>query len=129
MIFIMEQLLSLFHFRSLVLGTFIFTDYSSYSSFFYIAFIAERMPKPENANENDVGECGGKDCMLSLAVNLAIIFGTQVVVGNMVKYCIPFLTYYVNKRNIKRKCSGNKVVFSEAEEQYLLNRYDAIGTR
>ena len=86
------------------------------------------MPKPDNAKETDVGECGGKDCMLSLAVNLFIIFGTQVVVGNAVKYCIPYVTYIINRRNIKHKCSDRKK-FSSAEEEYLLNRYDAIGTR
>ena len=44
------------HEDALVGKYFVFQFVNSYSSFFYIAFVAEHMPKPQNAAESDVGE-------------------------------------------------------------------------
>lgn len=62
--------------------------------------------------------------MFSLSLNLAIIFGVQIVVGNAVKYCIPYAQYrYVMFTHQK----AHGVNFSEPEVDFLLNRYDQIG--
>ena len=49
---------------------------NSYSSFFYIAFVAKYQPRPSYVDdESEVeGDCGSKSCMRPLAANLAVIF-------------------------------------------------------
>jgi hypothetical protein len=132
---------------SLIGKFFAFQFVNSYSSFFYIAFVAAHMPRPETAPETDVGECGDVDCMKSLATNLATIFGTQIVVGNIIKYLIPYYQYvFVTARDAKEfdgicsylqylfvytfcrnKSSGGKVA-SGPEVEYKLTPYDSSGT-
>jgi len=73
-----------------------------------------------------VGECGGPDCMFSLATNLAVIFGTQIVVGNIVKYIIPY--FYKRKRSNDFLAKINGGECSDCEMEYLLNVYEPIGT-
>ena len=118
------------HEDSLIGKFFAFQFVNSYSSFFYIAFIAQTQPNPNThddiyANDDDVGECGGPDCMLSLATNLGIIFGTQLAIGNIVKYGIPYSTYKASRDMNRRKYPHAK--FSEQEEEYFLIQYDPIG--
>lgn len=50
---------------------------NSYASFFYIAFIAPYQPASPDAQDNWKGDCGAKNCMIPLAMNLAIIFGEE----------------------------------------------------
>ena len=64
--------------------------------------------------------------MFSLATNLAIIFGTQIVVGNIVKYFLPFIAYIDTKRKFAKLHAGK--IISAAEREYMLNIYDPLAT-
>lgn len=59
---------------SMIMKLFFFQFINSYASFFFLAFVAEYVQ----------GGCGSGEsaCLKNLAVNLAIIFGTRIVVGN-----------------------------------------------
>jgi hypothetical protein len=66
---------------------------NSYASFFYIAFIAPYQPASPGAADDWKGDCGAKNCMIPLATNLAIIFGTRLVVGNITELLLPYLMF------------------------------------
>ena len=57
---------------------------SAYSSFFYIAFV-----------EKYLGLCKEDECMRSLATNLGIIFGVQLVVNPLTDILSTFLKYKI----------------------------------
>ena len=71
---------------SLISKLFIFQFINSFSSFFFLAFVAQYMPRPADAKPNELGQCGGPTCMTPLAVNLAIVFGTRMTVNNVVDF-------------------------------------------
>ena len=87
---------------------FLFQFVNSYASFFYLAFIAESM-----------GDCSGSGCMSSLTINLATIFGTRLVVGNIMELLIPYLSYCYKYREEVRKALGE---MSQPENEYLLDK-------
>ena len=60
---------------------FLFQFVNSYASFFYIGFIAKYQPSQPDAQDNWVGDCGAKNCMQPLAMNLGIIFCKIKCVG------------------------------------------------
>ena len=69
---------------------------SSYASFFYVAFIAEYL----DDCPPDIG------CMRPLAINLAIIFGTRLAVGNLFELIIPYFSYRYNYVKELKKHEG-----------------------
>ena len=71
---------------SLISKLFIFQFINSFSSFFFLAFVAQYMPRPADAKPNELGQCGGPTCMTPLAVNLAIVFGTRMTVNNVMDF-------------------------------------------
>ena len=79
---------------ALIAKLFFFQFVNSYSSCFYIAFIAQYMPAPPGSPVGAVGECGGPDCMEALSINLSIIFALQFLNGSLFKagpaYIISF---------------------------------------
>jgi hypothetical protein len=60
--------------ESLIAKTFTFEFINSFSSFFYIAFVAKYF-----------NDCGSDDtsCMELLSINLATVFGTRLIFGNL----------------------------------------------
>ena len=66
---------------------FFFQFVNSYASFFYLAFIAETM-----------GDCPDSGCMSLLAINLAIIFGSRLLTGNLLELLLPYLSYQYKYR-------------------------------
>ena len=64
---------------ALIAKLFCFQFVNSYSSCFYIAFVAEHQPVPIGSPPGTVGQCGGPDCMQVLSLNLAIIFLVQIL--------------------------------------------------
>jgi hypothetical protein len=59
-VFFISILISLNLFYHYCFSPLILKFVNSYSSFFYIAFVAAHMPRPDGASENEAGECGGK---------------------------------------------------------------------
>ncbi len=64
----------------------------SYASFFFLAFVSEHML---------VAPCVSDQCLGSLASNLAIIFGTRLIIGNVTELLLPYMAY-------RKKVRGNK---------------------
>jgi len=94
------------HERSLLLKLFVFCFVNSYTSFYYLAFGARHFTGPykQGTSSDSVGLCGFDDCMLTLAINLASIFGCRLVIMNFVKLALPFLLHSFAKfvKNPKR---------------------------
>lgn len=75
---------------SLIIKTFAFQFINSYSSFFYLAFIASEIPDDNGVGR---GSCGASSCMVPLSINLAIIFGTRLVVTNTMEILLPYYSH------------------------------------
>lgn len=91
---------------SMIAKIFLFQFVNSYASFFYLAFIAEF-----------VGDCDGEECMSSLAINLAIIFGTRLASGYITGIVLPYVTYQMKYRKTVEKSAGK---ISRPEREFLL---------
>lgn len=71
---------------SMIIKIFLFQFINSYASFFFLAFIAEYLASPKNTSPDFVGQCGAKNCMEPLSINLVIIFGSRLVLTNLSDY-------------------------------------------
>lgn len=91
---------------ALILKTFCFQFVNSYSSLFYIAFVKGRF-----AMLGQSTDCDGGSCMGELSTQLGSIFGTMVLVNNIVEVAMPL----VKKRLAMRK-SMAAVVHEDEEE-------------
>lgn len=108
---------------SMIAKLFIFQFVNSYSSFFYLAFIAKYLPNPADDDVN-VGECGYEDCMVSLAINLGIIFGIRLTLSNAIELGQPIINAMMRKKNTDEATAG--AVQSKAEEQFQMEVYDQL---
>lgn len=109
---------------SMIAKLFMFQFVNSYSSFFYIAFVAAYLEKPSNVHDPTwVGQCGSPDCMQTLAINLLICLGVRLTVGNVQEYVLPVLKqkFYDKKKDKIR--SGRETV---AEMEFRRDYYDNI---
>jgi hypothetical protein len=108
---------------SLIIKLFVFQFINSYASFFFLAFIASNLARPDNAPENFLGQCGATNCMEPLSINLAIIFGTRLTLTNVLDVLIPYITY---KRKVAAETAGidSQKELTPAEKDYMLMPYD-----
>jgi hypothetical protein len=111
--------------NQLVMKTFLFRFFNSYSSFFYIAFVKDSAEaKPFTVDNstltcqaaicNNPAGCGGcleDDCMGELKGALASIFITQIIVGNAAEVCVPVIVY-----KLKTMAEKKKVVSMQKKE-------------
>lgn len=95
---------------SMITKIFMFQFINSYASFFYLAFIAET-----------VNDCPDKGCMSILAINLAIIFGTRMIAGNIFQLLIPYLSYQYKYKKELENANGK---MTRPEKEYLLSQYN-----
>lgn len=109
---------------NLISKLFVFQFINSYSSFFFLAFIATNLDKPSGASEDSIGQCGASNCMQPLSINLAIIFGTRLTVANFLDIAIPYYMYR-SKRRAETKGVAEDVELTPAENDYLLMQYDS----
>lgn len=107
---IVSAVLCIFLFQyedSMIMKIFVFQFVNSYASFFYLAFVAEWR-----------GECPESGCMSTLAINLAIIFGSRLVSGNILELLIPYLSYQYKYKAEMAKSEGK---ISRPEREFLLD--------
>ncbi|KAF0688930.1 Aste57867_19534 [Aphanomyces stellatus] len=102
---------------SLILKTFVFNFVNNFAALFYTAFMKETWE----------GGCKDDDCLGELAYCLAIVFGVQLVIGNVREILLPRLYAWLNKRSIIKGAAVTENV-SEAEKQFALSTYEWSGT-
>ncbi|RHY28036.1 hypothetical protein DYB32_006913 [Aphanomyces invadans] len=102
---------------SLVVKTFVFNFVNNFAALFYTAFLKESFE----------GECKDHDCLGELAYCLALVFGIQLVVGNVREILLPRFFAWLNKRSIVKGEAVTEMV-SEAEKQFSLSTYEWSGT-
>lgn len=110
---------------SMIVKLFAFQFINSYSSFFFLAFIATYLPKPDGAEEEDIGQCAASNCMEPIAINLAIIFGTRLFLTNFLDILMPYMSY---RKKLKTETEGvaADVKLTPAEKDYLLVQYNPM---
>ena len=111
---------------ALIVKMFVFQFINSYSSFFFLAFIAAYLDQPPGTPSNWVGQCGASDCMQPLSINLAIIFGTRLTLTNFLDIFIPYMNY---RNKIAEETKGvnlEATPLSPAEKDYMLMEYDPM---
>ena len=103
---------------AMIAKLFCFQFVNSFSSFFFIAFCAKFLPKIEGDAAENVGQCGAKDCMYTLGINLAIVLIVRLTVGNFQEFILPsILNWYHGVLNTR---------LSLAERQFRRPDYDFI---
>lgn len=109
---------------SLILKIFLFQFVNSYSSFFFIAFIAGNLDPVPNQDPRFLGQCGWTNCMQPLSVNLAIIFGSRLSVTNLLDILLPIYSYYEKK---KKETAGKNVdLLTPPEKDYILQEANIL---
>jgi len=104
---------------SITAKLFVFNFVNSYSSFIYIAFIKTSLEGPYLAEGQSACE---QSCIFLLFLNLIIIFGSQLVVGNLTEVILPYL-----KAKKKEKMEAvNGSTASPAEREFDLENYDPV---
>jgi hypothetical protein len=92
---------------SMITKIFLFQFVNSYASFFYLAFVAENL-----------GDCPENGCMSLLAINLAIIFGSRLLTGNLLELLLPYLSYQYKYRT---QILVHGDALSRPEKEYMLD--------
>jgi hypothetical protein len=93
----------------MIVKIFMFQFVNSYASFFFLAFVARA-----------VNECPANGCMSVLGSNLAIIFGTRIVSGNISEILLPWLKFQWKIFWETKEAGG--VQLSRPEEEYVLDQ-------
>ncbi len=107
---------------ALISKLFIFQFINSYSSFFFLAFIAQNLTRPDGVADDFVGQCGASSCMEPLSINLAIIFGTRLFCNNATDLIMAKMAY---DKKQKEETSGAEDKLTPAEKNYVLLEYNA----
>lgn len=116
---------------SMITKTFLFQFINSYSSFFFLAFIASYLDKPDGVPSSYVGECGSSTCMEPLAINLAILFATRLFLTNTIDALLPYYNSYAKKKAETKGIvipPGSKVedVLTPPENDYILQEFNPM---
>ena len=90
----------------MVVKIFLFQFVNSYASFYYVAFAARY-----------AGDCEPRACVTALATNLATLYISQVLVGNVLELLIPYLTFKYKYHTYIKK---NVDKISRPEVEFLL---------
>jgi hypothetical protein len=89
-----------------------------------LAFIASNLDRPDEVTDDYQGQCGASNCMEPLATNLAIIFGTRLIVKNLTDLFIPWYNA-INKRKTETAGVAEGNTLTPAEEDYVLMTYNS----
>jgi anoctamin-10/anoctamin-7 len=104
---------------SMVVKLFVFQFVNSYSSFFYLAFVASQTSPDDDA----IADCSGSNCMEPLAINLAVIFGSRLATSNLTELLIPYCQFAFRYFRSKKLASG---AVSRPQREFMLEPYDTI---
>jgi len=105
---------------SITAKLFVFKFVNSYASFIYLAFIKTSLEEPYLATGKSACD---PNCIYLLFLNLVIIFGSQLVVGNLTEVALPYLNA---KRKEKKEAALGSVASSPAEKEFDLEGYDPV---
>ena len=87
-------------------------------------------PDPINANDDRIstyqGQCGDVNCMQPLSINLAIIFGTRLVVNNFLSVVVPYIQYRMKLKSETKDVDAS--LLTGAEKDYMLQEYHVGNT-
>jgi anoctamin-10/anoctamin-7 len=107
---------------SMIAKLFLFQFVNSYTSFFYLAFVAKYVSRPPGADPEVTGECGYSDCMVAIAINLGIIFGTRLTLSNAIELLDPIVKSIMKGREEH----VDVTTLSAPEREFLLEPYDLL---
>ena len=113
---------------SMITKLFMFQFVNSYSSFFYLAFVAPYRPTPndDDGAHANIGECGYDDCMIPLAINLATVYGMRLTLGNFMEVCLPMILQWYSDRKEDADRTSESGAISTGEREYRMPVYDQM---
>lgn len=110
---------------SMITKLFTFQFINSYSSFFFIAFVAQYINKAPGSPPGSVGQCGYSTCMIPLGQNVGIIFFARLTAQNIAEIFLPWMSFRSARRKETKGIEDiNKM--TKPEWDYLLLRYDIM---
>jgi hypothetical protein len=80
----------------LITKKFIFQFVNSYTSFFYLAFVAEGL-----------GDCPPAGCMYALSINLTVVFGSILAAGVFMQLGYPYVMFYFKYQYSSRSTTSS----------------------
>lgn len=117
--------------NAFIVKIFIFQFINSYSSFFFLAFVAPFIPNNIPGSPYP-GECGANSCMEPLSINLGIIFGTRLIVKPIVELFSNRFFHWMRLRE-NTKIPGTKYnemnlkdVLTPPEKEFAMLPYDSV---
>lgn len=110
---------------SLIVKLFVFQFINSFASFFFLAFIATHLDKPSNAPDDWLGQCGATNCMVPLSINLALIFGAELIVSNALSVLLPYIMFRMKMKEETKGIAEDKEL-TPAENDYLLMQFNPM---
>jgi anoctamin-10/anoctamin-7 len=105
---------------AMIIKLFSFQFINSYASFFYIAFVAALLDNVEVDSPENLGQCGAVNCMIPLSINLAVIFGTRLFVGNVTDSIVPIINKHLKTKAEHEGVEDVHLKETIAEEDYIL---------
>ncbi|EQC28384.1 hypothetical protein SDRG_13931 [Saprolegnia diclina VS20] len=104
------------HEGSFILKSIIFHFVNNFAALFYITFIKSSLDD----------YCENGDCLQELRTTLVIIFGTQLIAGNIQEVLLPRVFIWLAR--CQAHTSSNTQVHHPVERQFFLNDYGWRGT-
>jgi len=109
---------------AMITKLFTFQFINSFSSFFFIAFVAQNVSKAPGSTDGSVGQCGFSTCMIPLGLNVGVIFFARLTAQNFAEILLPWMAFR-SKRN--KETQGIEIdKMTKPEWDYLLLRYDIM---
>jgi len=105
---------------SLIAKVCVFQSINSYMVLFYVAFV-----KGKYRVFGQIQSCDGGDCLGELRTQLAVIFITRLVVGNLTEILIPLIKRKINTGFTKKQHEKHEQK-SDTEIEALLTTYDTF---
>eukprot|EP01083_Nonionella_stella_P071180 191043_1 len=105
--------------NALITKSFIFKFVNSYNSLFYIAFVKQSYGSKTGCVDPFGDKTGAAACLSELRLQLAIIFGAQIVSGNLIEYFVPYLSSRWARYQETKGTSAKKENLTQGEKESL----------
>jgi hypothetical protein len=117
------------YFNALISKNFLFKFINSYNSLFYIAFFRQFEENAQLSCSRIVNPADPtqRSCLYELAYQLGILFGTMIVVNNLLEVLFPVIQTLLNVRNQRKGDSSLDLAGerSTPEKEFNLSTYDS----
>lgn len=112
------------HENSMILKSFVFSFVNAYISFFYLIFFAPYISRndypnmpPDAPQKKWTGQCGAPTCMDTLAINLGVVMGFNIIIGSIIEQAIPYIKFRISRAK-ESDDSSNPIEIDFSKPEY-----------